>query len=102
MSKKKTIAADKLFAKWREDPTYVEAYEALEKEFAIAAAVISARSHAGLTQEELAKRMGTTQSVIARLEGGKTRPSTSTLEKLAQATGTKLRISFEPDSAQLA
>jgi transcriptional regulator with XRE-family HTH domain len=40
--------------------------------------------------------MGTTQSAIARLEGGKTRPSTATLEKLAAATGTRLKIAFEP------
>jgi transcriptional regulator with XRE-family HTH domain len=40
--------------------------------------------------------MGTTQSVIARLEGGKSRPSTTTLERLARATGTRLRIAFEP------
>ena len=51
---------------------------------------------AGLTQEQLAQRMHTTQSAVARLESGRTRPSTSTLERLAQATGTKLKINFEP------
>jgi transcriptional regulator with XRE-family HTH domain len=85
-----------LFKEWRNDPDYVREYEALEEEFAMARAVISARTHAGLTQEELARRMGTTQSVIARLEGGKSKPSTSTLEKLAIATGTRLKIEFEP------
>ena len=100
MTKKKTIPADDLFSEWRKDPDYVAEYDALEEEFAIASAVIAARSHAGLTQAELAKRMGTTQSVIARLEAGKSKPSTSTLEKLAKATGTKLRISFEPEKAQ--
>ena len=39
--------------------------------------------------------MGTTQSVIARLEGGKSRHSTPTLAKVAKATGTRLRVSFE-------
>jgi ribosome-binding protein aMBF1 (putative translation factor) len=95
MSKKK-MDASSLFAKWRKDPKYVAAYAALEGEFAIAAAVIRARTDAGLTQEELARRMGSTQSAIARLEGGKTRPSTATLEKLAVATGTRLKIAFEP------
>jgi ribosome-binding protein aMBF1 (putative translation factor) len=85
-----------LFKEWRKDPDYVREYEALEEEFAMARAVIAARVHAGLTQEELARRMGTTQSVIARLEGGKSKPSTSTLEKLAAATGTRLKIEFEP------
>jgi ribosome-binding protein aMBF1 (putative translation factor) len=100
MSEKKTIPADVLFARWREDPEYVAEYSELESEYAVAAAIIEARTYAGLTQGELAKRMGTTQSVIARLEGGKSKPSTSTLEKLAVATGTRLRISFEPQSAQ--
>jgi transcriptional regulator with XRE-family HTH domain len=52
-----------------------------------------------LTQEQLAERMHTTQSVIARLEGGHVRPSTRTLERFAQATGTRLKISFEPVAA---
>jgi ribosome-binding protein aMBF1 (putative translation factor) len=95
MSKKRR-GTSALFAKWRKDPKYKAAYDALEGEFAVAAAVMWARAAAGLTQEELAERMGTTQSAIARLEGGKTRPSTATLEKLAAATGTRLRIAFEP------
>ena len=76
---------------------YRKAYKALEGEFELARAVIEARSHAGLTQQQLAKRMSTTQSVIARLESGRIRPSTQTLERLALATGTRLRISFEPE-----
>jgi transcriptional regulator with XRE-family HTH domain len=74
---------------------YRKAYEALTPEFELARAVIDARVTAGLTQEQLAKRMETTQSVIARLESGRTRPSTQTLERLAAATGTRLKISFE-------
>lgn len=101
MSKAKTISAHDLFGVWRRDPEYTEEYNALAEKFAIASAVMAARCHAGLTQAELAKRMGTTQSVIARLETGRSRPSTSTLEKLAKATGTKLRIAFEPKKAGL-
>lgn len=91
----KAIPIETLFAKWREDPEYVREYEALEEEFALARALIGARAQAGLTQEELAQRMGTTQSAIARMEGGKAKPSTTTLVKLAKATGTRLRVSFE-------
>jgi transcriptional regulator with XRE-family HTH domain len=58
--------------------------------------MIEARSKAGLTQEQLAARMHTTQAVIARLESGRVKPSTRTLERLAEATGTRLRIRFEP------
>lgn len=85
--------------KWVEDPKYRKAYEDLEGEFAIAKALISARNRVGLTQAALARKMGTTQPVVARLEGGRTRPSLRTLERLAQATGTRLLISFEPRHA---
>ena len=50
------------------------------------------RTDAGLTQAELAQRMGTTQSAIARMEGGGTRPSLETLEKLAAAVGAELVV----------
>ena len=85
-----------LHKKWSRAPEYREAYEKLAPEFELAKVLIEARLKAGLTQEQLAKRMDTTQSVIARLEGGRANPSTKTLGKLAQATGTHLRIAFEP------
>lgn len=88
-------SVESLHKKWSGDPEYQKAYEELGPEFEIARAVILARKGAGLTQEQLAKRMNTTQSVIARLEGGRTSPSTTTLMRFAQATGTRLKISFE-------
>jgi transcriptional regulator with XRE-family HTH domain len=84
-----------LHTKWMKDSEYRKAHEALAPEFELARTLIQARAEAGLTQEQLAKRMATTQSVIARLESGRTRPSTQTLERLAAATGTRLKISFE-------
>ena len=62
--------------------------------------MIEARAGAGLTQAELALRMGTTQSVIARLESGRVQPTTATLQRLARATGTRLKIAFEPASPE--
>ena len=94
-----TIHARELHRNWMRDHRYRRAYEALGKEFELAAAMISARTRAGLTQAQLAKRMGATQPFVARLESGRTRPSTRTLERVAQATGTRLRISFEPRRA---
>lgn len=91
----KTIPFEKLSAKWRKNPSFMREYDALEEEFALARALIEARANAGLTQEEVAERMGTTQSVVARLEGGRSKPSTTTLAKFAKATGTRLRVSFE-------
>lgn len=82
--------------RWMKDPSYRKAYDALEEEFALAGAVIDARNRAGLTQEQLARKMGTTQPVVARLEGGRVRPSMRTLERLAQATGSRLLIGFAP------
>ena len=96
---RKFIPVAESFAEWRKDPEYVAAYDALEEEFALANALIGARNNANLTQEELAIRMGTSQSAIARLESGRVMPSTRTLRKLAEATGTKLRIVLEPDKA---
>jgi ribosome-binding protein aMBF1 (putative translation factor) len=90
----KTIPLETLFSEWRKDPEYVREFEAQAEEFALAEALIGARALAGLTQAELAARMGTTQSAIARMEGGKGRPSTTTLAKVAKATGTKLRVRF--------
>jgi len=89
-----------LHKKWMKETKYRKAYKALEGEFDLARAVIDARSQAGLTQQQLAKRMSTTQSVIARLESGRSCPSTQTLERLAVATGTRLRISFEPEGVR--
>lgn len=85
-----------LHNKWMKDPEYRKEYEALEEEFALAAEVAKARRRAGLTQAELAQRMKTAQSTIARLERGRGLPSTRTLDRFAKATGHRLRISFEP------
>jgi ribosome-binding protein aMBF1 (putative translation factor) len=85
-----------LVARWRKEPGFQEAYDALEEEFAYIDLFIRARAAAGLSQAQLARRMKTTQSVIARLEGGRVKPSTRTLQKLAAATGHKLKISLEP------
>jgi ribosome-binding protein aMBF1 (putative translation factor) len=90
------IPVEESFARWRKDPEYMKEYDALEEEFARAQMVIGARAHADLSQAELAERMGTSQSAIARLESGRIKPSTRTLEKLAAATGMRLRIVLEP------
>ena len=90
-----------LHGKWMQQPDYRQEYEALEQEFSLADALIEARVKAGLTQEELAARMQTTQSAIARLESGRGLPSSRTLKRFADATGTRLRISFEPERLQV-
>ena len=93
---RKFIPVEEVAKKWFKDPEFVAEYDALEEEFALAAALIKARSAADMTQEELAQAMGTTQTAIARLESGRQMPSTRTLQRFAKATGSHLRISFEP------
>lgn len=85
-----------LHKKWIKNADYAREYDALEEEFALASALIEARARAGLTQEELAEKMDTSQSAIARMESGRSVPSGTTLQRFARATGTRLRISFEP------
>ncbi len=89
----KTMAQKK--AELMAKPEFKAAYDALEEEFNLARSIIEARVRAGLTQEEVAARMQTTQSAVARLESGKITPSTATLQKFAKATGSRLCISFQ-------
>ena len=81
--------------RWRENPAFVEAYERLAPEFEIASAVIKARSQAGFTQQELASKMDAKQSLIARIESGNQNTTVQTLQRIAEATDTHLKISFE-------
>ena len=78
-----------------------KAYDNLEPEFAL----LSTRLKAGKTQEEVAKLMHTTKSVISRLEngGGKNKhsPSIETLRRYANAIGYKLSIKFVPNKLQI-
>ncbi|MBV9736443.1 MAG: helix-turn-helix transcriptional regulator [Acidisphaera sp.] len=90
------IPVEESFRAWETDPEFRAGYDALEEEFALASALIEARGRAEMTQEQVARAMGTTQTAIARLESGKSMPSTRTLQRFAEATGTRLRIRFEP------
>ena len=91
---KKMHRADVVIAKWSKDPAFREAYDALGPEYALAHALIKARMKTGMSQKELARRMKTTQPMIARMEQGRQPPSTKTLLNFAKATGTRLEIRF--------
>jgi ribosome-binding protein aMBF1 (putative translation factor) len=86
------IAVRRVLAKKLKKTAFRRAYDELAIEFAIAQMLIAARAKAGLTQAELAKRMGTTQSAVARLESGRRMPSIDSLESYAKATGCRLHI----------
>ena len=81
------------------DPAARTEYEAQSAEFTMTRELIAARSRAGLTQGEIAQRIGTTQSVIARLEGGKRQPSMRTVQRYAEATGCRAVVRLEPQTA---
>jgi DNA-binding XRE family transcriptional regulator len=72
---------------------FAEAYDALELEYQVAAQMLKARSRAGLTQDAVAARMGTTKSAVSRLESaGKHAPSLATLKRYASAVGCELQV----------
>ena len=76
------------------DPDLKKAYDALELEFSIIEQVIRKRLEKGLSQKQLAEKVGTKQSAISRLEGGNSNPSVAFLEKISKALGGKLQISL--------
>jgi DNA-binding XRE family transcriptional regulator len=98
-AKSETVPFDpKAFAKKKrkQSATFKAAYDALEDEFAVLEALLAARKAAGLTQAEVAARMGVSQPVLARIESSlgsqKSSPTLSTLRRYAQACGKKLVI----------
>ena len=90
------ISVGRLRNRWMKEPGFKAGYDALEPEFALASMLIEARTKARLSQAEVAERMGTSQSTIARLESGAAKPTLSTLERFAEATGTRVRVALEP------
>ncbi len=76
------------------NPKVKAEYDRLQPEFEIIRAIVRARIDQGITEKELAKKMGTTLSVISRLEFGNANPSMAFLKKLAAALNTKLEIKF--------
>ncbi len=87
-----TIPFEEIERRLLADPEVKREYDALGPAFEIAAELLRARIRTGLSQAELAERMGTSQSAIARLESGETLPSTKTLLRFAQATGSRIQV----------
>ncbi|MBF8265144.1 MAG: transcriptional regulator, XRE family [Dehalococcoidia bacterium] len=78
------------------DPEFRKEYESLEPEYQLAAALIRLRLAKGLTQEQLASLLNTKQESIARLEGGSSLPSLSTVKRIANALDAELEIRLRP------
>lgn len=86
----------RLRKKWQNDREFRKVYDALEPEFALARQLIAARNRAGLSQAEVARRMGTTQSSVARLESGQRLPAMKSLRRYASAIGHRLEVRLVP------
>lgn len=94
MDKFQPVSFDKSLAKALKDPEWKKGYDALELEYSIIEQILRKRIEQKLSQKQLAERIGTKQSAIARLESGNSNPSVAFLEKVAKALGGKLQISI--------
>lgn len=86
-TKAKTIPWSEIRAEWMQNPAFREAYDRIGPAMDMAFALMDARHEAGLTQAEVASRMGTSQAAVARMERGAVRPSWSSIERYASAVG---------------
>jgi DNA-binding XRE family transcriptional regulator len=78
------------------DPETRAEYDGMADEFGMARELIAARSRAGMTQRQVAELMGSTQSVVARLESGRRPPSLRTVQRYASALGWRTVVRIEP------
>ena len=91
----KLATFDDLTKEWMKDPEFVAEWKKVEPEYQIARQMIGARIKKKMSQEELAKRVGTGQAVISRLEGMNASPSLSLLKRVASALETKITITIQ-------
>jgi ribosome-binding protein aMBF1 (putative translation factor) len=93
MSKKRaSISLDEVFAESEKDPRWKAAYNRAGLEVQIAIQIAKAREKAHLTQSQLAKAIGTTQSVISRIERADQNLTIATLSRIAGALSTPLTV----------
>lgn len=90
-------------AEQMKDPEFKKAWHDLDPEFELLESMIKAREKMGITQTELAKRMGVKQPALSRLERGAISKATiETLKKIANALGARLVVKLEPKKAKAA
>src|SRR3989344_681063 len=88
------ISYSEVRKEWMKNPKFREGYKRLEPEYAIIRAIIEARIKKNISQKMLAKRLGTGQSAISRLESGTYNPTFKFAQKLAKALETDLTFTF--------
>lgn len=104
MSKKDPIKThEQMLREWQQDPEFRAAYDALETEYVLLRELLRARQQAGLTQAEVAERMGTRAPAVTRLEtslsDSRHSPTIATLKKYARAVGCRLEVHLVPEKA---
>ena len=77
------------------DPEVRREYDRLEPEYKLIEAMIKKRIEKKMSQADLARKIGTKQSAISRIESGNGNPTLSFMQKIAEAFGSRLSISFE-------
>lgn len=92
------ITLDHAISKWAQDPEFVDGYERGYQAFKLGAMLLSARQQAGLTQAEVARRLGTHKSAISRMENHAEDIRLSTLQRYAEAVGCFLKLELRPES----
>ena len=95
-NKRKHLDARVVFAEFMQDPEFKREYEKVRQENEPLRAILRARVERGMTQASIAKKMGTTQSSIARVEAGKSHPTIPFMQRLAEALDMRLEIRFLP------
>lgn len=90
------VRFDDYLAEKMKDPEWCSGYEKVRQESEPLRAILRARVEKGMTQAQIAKKMGTTQSSIARVESGKSHPTIPFMQRLAEALDMKLEIRFLP------
>jgi HTH-type transcriptional regulator/antitoxin HipB len=95
--KSKTIPFRQIKERWMKDKAFRKAYDEIGPEMELAFALAEARNKRGLTQTELAKRIKTSQTAVARLESGRGKPTWETIKRYARAVGARASLRLVPD-----
>jgi predicted transcriptional regulator len=95
MSKRASVPFREIAAEWHQDPAFAEAIQDMKPYYELVNQIIKARTELGLTQAQLAARVGTKQSNISRLERGDCNPSLEFIQKVATSLGKSLHVVLE-------
>lgn len=104
MNRKPTTKTHRqMMDEWKQNPEFLAAYDELETEYVLLRDLLLARQNAGLTQAEVAEKMGTKSPAVTRLEtalsDNRHSPTIATLKKYAQAVGCRLEVHLVPVKA---